>query len=153
MKIHLTYNCNLWRAGYTNIDRFQCDEHQTAGDVSNLDWVVDNGEATEIIAYDVIDHFFNQYVPGVVEHWISKLAPNGTLTIVSTDLYQLVNKIYNRQVSLRDANALIFGAGMDSQRVSTSTLMDISAMMRSFGLVIIEQRYEDNLYVVKGKRP
>jgi hypothetical protein len=154
VKIHLTYNDDFYRAGYVNVDRFPRNPNQQAGDVFDLDWLVDNGEAVEIVSYNIIDHFQHRFLPDAVKGWARKLAPGGVLTIVAVDAHQVVQKLYTRRIGLSEANALVFGAGDGATRkASFSTLEWTSALMREAGLTIQEQRYEDDRYVVKGKRP
>lgn len=154
MKVHLSYDDDFYRAGYVNVDRFPRNEHQQAGDVGDLSWLLDSGEASEIVAYRILDRFHHDRVQGVVEGWVGKLAPGGVLTVVGTDLFTIVNKVYTRRLSVADANRLIYGnPGPKGRLGSTLTISHLESLMRSLGLVVVGSRYEDDDYVVKGKRP
>jgi hypothetical protein len=153
MKLNLTLNGEA-RDGYTNIDPFpSADPRKVRGDIRNLT-EVDDGEAEEIIAIDVLDRFTLPDTEKVITHWISKLKHGGELTIGFTDLIELAKAIANRSVNLDQANQILFGSGQAWEQKRTAlAVVPVCNMLRSKGLNITLKRSQAFKAIIKAVRP
>lgn len=143
MKLNLITKPEDRRAGYIHVE-FGFDK---------LD--VEDGEAEEILAIDVIDFLPFKQVDGVLAHWISKLRHGANLTVGGIDILAVANGIQTRYVDVMNANHLLFGPQDDPTqfRASTCCLSRIVEVMRSNGLKILKQRLDDYHYVIQAQRP
>ena len=111
--IKLNLGCNDKHVpGYVNIDINPNCGADLVGDVSNLDgifkqpstgdmhWCVskfyNNEPITEIVAYDIIEHFDRTQIISTLKNWYDHLAPNGSLYIRTNDLDRMI-KLYQEQ--------------------------------------------------------
>jgi len=164
MKLNL-----LWgtapRNGYINVDPFGFgDEEKVLGELHNLDDVVDDNEAEEIIAEDVIDYLPRDKVIDTIKHWISKLCHGGTLIIGGVDVYEVARSFANYEIGLDDVNYLLHGRQEEpyQQKLTNFTLMGLRDLLLNNGMRIIkcrgtsfnEDSTERNLYMfIEARRP
>lgn len=96
--------------GYLNIDPLSenCPS-RIAGDVSNLDFICDNGEVEEILAYNIIEYFHFSLVDGIFNNWLSKLKVGGKLFVSIIDINELSRIYYLNKINLDKFNNIIFG--------------------------------------------
>jgi hypothetical protein len=100
------------RAGYLNFDTLapQMDPHgRIQADFTKLDRHVDAGEVEDFIAHDVLDLFPIVQANDILDHWISRLAHGGTITISCVDLMEVSRNLVNRFITPEQANVLLHG--------------------------------------------
>jgi hypothetical protein len=157
MKLNLLYNNNMVRAGYTNIDPFAPpdDPDRTNGDIVNLDEYVDDAEATDIIALNVIDFMPSSETNEIIAGWIKKLRHGGTITIGGVDIRDVSKAIIYQQLSLTDANFLLYGAQRApwEYKKATLTLQHLINALQGQGMEIIKKHSENFTYHVTARRP
>ena len=128
--------------GYTNIDPLgENDPNKIATDFGNLDNILHDSEATEILAEDVIKYIPYKNIPGVLHNWIRKLRINGKIIIGGYDIDEIVKSYLNKTCSLDEINTLLYGRDRDPMALSSIvTVSYIKDLMEKFGLNIIKLR-------------
>jgi 2-succinyl-5-enolpyruvyl-6-hydroxy-3-cyclohexene-1-carboxylate synthase len=156
-KINLLIDSPAVKDGYINIDPFTQEGDQTkiSGAVSKLDHTVDNGEASEIIAEDVIDYLGPDYVDKAINNWLSKLQHGGIIVIGGTDIRVVCKSYFLRQLNTVEVNNLIYGEQKNVQKYKKSclTIHEVCELLKSLGLKIILKRHDSFRYLIKAKRP
>lgn len=79
------------------------------GDLTNIDKYVDDAEAEEIIAMDVIDYIPTTKTVESISNWISKLAIGGRIVIGGIDMIVISKSIADYSLDIASANLLIHG--------------------------------------------
>jgi 2-succinyl-5-enolpyruvyl-6-hydroxy-3-cyclohexene-1-carboxylate synthase len=156
-KINLLIDSPNVKDGYVNIDPFTQDGNQAkiSGAVSKLDHTVDNGEASEIIAEDVIDYLGPDYVDKAINNWLSKLQHGGIIVIGGTDIRVVCKSYFLRQLNTVEVNNLLYGEQKNVQQYKKSclTIHEVCELLKSLGLKIILKRHDGFRYLIKAKRP
>ncbi len=166
MKLNLLWSGHALN-GYINVDPFGFgEEGKVVADVKNLDDVVDDAEATEIIAEDIIDFLPLGDVERVIEHWIKKLRHGGKIIVGGTDMFEVCKAFSNYTIDLAMANYLLHGAQEKpwEERHANFTLIGLAQFLKERGLNIISKRiygmsasgagYEKNYHMyVEAVRP
>jgi hypothetical protein len=158
VKINLIWsNTDLYGEDFINIGAFVDEESANIrrGDVKNLDKFLDNGEAETIVAADIIDYLDSNKVGAVIQHWVSKLAHGGTITIGGVDLLEVSRAIFHAKLSITQANELIHGspAAPYLLKRTTYSMLGVVHDLESFGLRVIKKRVDGYLYLVEAQRP
>jgi predicted SAM-dependent methyltransferase len=81
-------------AGFLNIDNNPEVFPDRLQDVSNLCFIYNvfpNEQITEIVAYDIIEHFDRVQIPTVLKNWYDHLAAGGILYIRTNDLDRMID--------------------------------------------------------------
>ena len=93
MKINLTFDSKYNLSGYTNIDPFPLPKENDTllCHPENLDLVINDGEADEIIANMVLNHIEYKKIESCLNNWCKKLSHNGTLEIYYLDTLTVAN--------------------------------------------------------------
>lgn len=143
------------RNGYLNIDPFATGaDSRLQANLSDLDRIVCNGEALEIVASDILGYFPAQQVDEVMAHWIGKLAHGGTIAITEIDLKEIGKKYLANVLSLNEANDLIHGLQTQpwQLRKSSFTLQVLVEVMQNLGLKILTKRIQNNRATIVAQR-
>jgi predicted SAM-dependent methyltransferase len=124
MKINLGCN-DKHLDGFVNIDMNPKCEPDLIGDVSDLDSYFERAIAsgvtsfctfkahfdsepiTEMIAYDIIEHFDRVQIPAVLKNWFDHLAPGGKLFIRTNDLDRMI-QLYQSDAQTFPADKFIW---------------------------------------------
>ena len=113
MQINLIYHDEDVLNGYLNIHPWTFEETEEPnvkiGNLLNLGTLVDDSEATEIIANKVIDYLSPAEIRPAMEEWIKKLRHGGKITIIGTDLYLVTKSILSFKLTSGEANEYLFG--------------------------------------------
>ena len=113
MKVNLIYNEEDILNGYLNVYPWSYEETEEPnvkiGNLLNLGALVDDSEATEIIANKVIDYLSPKEIYIALEEWIKKLRYGGKITIIGTDLYLVAKSILSFKITSEEANRHLFG--------------------------------------------
>lgn len=98
-------------SGYLNIDPLAKDSEKNKinGDISNLDFVCDNGEVEEILAYNILEYFHFFRIDQILNNWLSKLKVGGKLILGILDIEEISRLYYLNRISMDKFNNLIFG--------------------------------------------
>ncbi len=155
MKVNLLVNSpHFHRNGYLNIDPFakDGDQHRVRGDVSNLDALVDDGEAEEIVAYEILDLFPFRDGGTILNNWLKKLKKGGTIVLTSLDILSVAKDLHFG--NLEYDHKMIYGnqtANWDFRKASYP-LRELVAELKERGLKIIKQRIDNYKAVVVAER-
>lgn len=146
------------RSGYVNIDQFAKPNDSAGriqGDVSNLDQYVDTGEATEIIALDILHHFGPNDADTVLSNWLSKLAHGGKLTFSVVDYKEVARGILANTLSADDVNELLHGTQDPAWKGhrSSFTLSDLVQVLQNRGFRVLSKRVQSYRAILTVQRP
>jgi len=83
--------------------------HHWIQDLSAMDSIVENSEATEIIVDSFLSSFGYQNIGSVVGKIISKLRAGGKLVIYENDIDLLSHQYSKTGMDIQDMNSLMFG--------------------------------------------
>lgn len=157
MKINLLVNSNDVRSGYTNIDPFASptDTQKVIGNVYDLDEYVDDGEAIDLLALDVIDYVSPASTDAVLDIWIKKIRHGGTITIGGIDMREISHAFLNNKISLTEANILLYGAQRApyEYRKATLTIQHVINMFKERGFKLERKQIIQYHYYVTARRP
>lgn len=135
-------------SGYTNI-RVPV---ESAVQMDQYDFNLDKGEAEELIIENLIDYIPISKVEGVIKNWSEFLKKQGKLVITGTDLQEVAKNLANYNISIPDANELIYGLGDEPKRVCFS-IAHLSAFLKErCNLRILKKRVNGYLYMVEAQR-
>lgn len=126
--------------GFLNIDPFAEKDDRVKGDVSNLDFICDNGEAEIIIANNILEYFHFDKVDGILNHWLSKLKVGGTLVITIYDIDELSRLFYLNRINMDEFNNLVFGKqkkGWDCKKCALN-LFNLTLVLENKGYKILK---------------
>lgn len=152
MKINLLLNSNDVRSGYLNMsplaepndpDKIRCNP-------DNLSIYVDDGECEDFIATDMIDYVPQANKDTIMNHWMSKIALGGTLTIGGLDLTEVCRAITLRQISLQAGVECLYGK--EIQRNSLIPAEQMRRLLEQKGYKIMEVKMIDLSYLIKAQR-
>ena len=140
--------------GYVNIDPLARDEpDKVAADFGNLDKIIHDAEATEILALEVLHYIPFHNVPTVLSNWVKKLRINGKIAVGGYDMGEVCKSYANKTCGLEDLNTFIYGDEATplafSSAISMSYLKDL---VESLGLKILKQRKNGYHMVVEAVR-
>jgi hypothetical protein len=156
MKIQLLLdNPGDVRSGFLNLDPFADDSDcRVKGDVSNLDEFVDDAEASEIVAFDILDYFTAKDVNIVLGNWVAKLAKGGKLTIAVVDLREVARGILDGKLNLDDANELLHGKQEKQWQFKkcSFTLSQLVEVFVKLGYKILSKRVQNYRLVIMTQR-
>jgi len=151
MKIHLHQNPEGHLNGYTNICLSKIDNID-----DELDTVVEDAEATEIIANNVLEFIPLPKLVDFLQHLIRKLRHGGTLLITGVDAYAVAKDYVAYKLSIEDFNILIHGHQGDEHNTKLATLSlhgMVYFLKDEFALTILRQALDDYNYIIEVQRP
>lgn len=151
MKLNLLLsNPDDLRSGFINVDpgaewndlkRVNCK-------LDNLSPIVDANEVTELVALDVLDHYPTDKVDAVLDHWLSRLAHGGKITISVVDIREVARIFLNGAMDIAELNNLVH-----NNRQCSITLSQLVEVLENKGLTILTKRVVDRRAVITGVRP
>lgn len=152
MKLNLTLETGSARSGYVNINPLASPDDPSfiRANINELSIYVDDGEAQEIIALDIVDFVPVQEKENIVRHWLSKLALGGTITIGGNDIGQVAKAFTFNQLELSQTAELLYGGQLARSGLVTCTQM--RKILEGGGLKIVEARLNNFSYYVKARR-
>ena len=155
MKVNIIINGHAL-SGYTNIDPHGFgDDSKVLGDVSNIDEHVENSEAREILAHDVINFLPYEQIDSVISDWVKKLRHGGKIVILGKDLWHLCKAYSQKLVSTEQFNSALFGEQSHSgdYRLSHITMPELAMKLEALGLKVVKKRVNGYEMVVEAIRP
>lgn len=145
------------RSGYTNVDPIAPENSldSVRCDVTNLDTVCDAGEASELVAHDILDYIPRAQVPKVLNHWLSRLAHGGTFVLSCVDLLEVSRALVAYRLPLEEANKLLHGEQREPWefRKDSYSLAQLVGFLKDRGLTIQKKRVENFRAIVVATRP
>jgi|TARA_R110002020_G_scaffold248502_1_gene462526 hypothetical protein len=157
VKINLLYGSGDLLHTHLNLDPFTPDETNilVRADVKNLDNFVDDAEAQEIIALDVIDYIPLTEINKVIGHWVSKLGHGGSLIIGGTDLFEVSKAFSQYRLDITEANKLIHGEQYKPYLIKrvNFTALGLADYLESLGLKLQKKRVNNYRITIEAIRP
>lgn len=157
MKVNLLINSNAIRNGFLNIDPFAHGaEGKTAGDLSNLDSLVDDAECDQLVADDILDYLPMDVRDAALDNWIKKIRHGGTLSIGGVDIREAASAYLLHYIDLKQVTGLIYGQQRlpCEYRKSTMTLQHVIKALNDRGMdIITKKKYNVCYYTVTARRP
>lgn len=123
VKLNLIYNKADFLNTHTNICPFNFIENPelVIGNTTNLDFIVDNGECSQIIALDTIEYIPHNKVYEVLSNWTGKLKVGGQLILGFCETLELCNLFHRGNIKHDDFNSLIHGSQEKSHLIKLSS--------------------------------
>ncbi|MFZ9376708.1 MAG: hypothetical protein ACO25K_06255 [Candidatus Fonsibacter ubiquis] len=159
MKVNLLINQkHLAKNGYLNIDPTATKEDYpliVEGNPTILEQHLEDNEAEEIIAMNVIDYVSYNKIDSVLTQWISKLAHKGLLKIGFTDIVSVARRIYTGQIEYGKAQEIIYGKCVEGWDVKKAclTVDSVKEKFNNLGLSIKNIKFIEHYVVIEGERP
>jgi hypothetical protein len=157
VKVNLLLNSPDIRSDYLNIDPYAdpADRDKVTGSLINLDEHVDDGEAVDLLALDIIDYIGSNETNEAIASWLKKLRHGGTITIGGIDLRGVSHAFLHHQISLTEANILLYGAqdAPYNYRKATLTIQHVIDMMIEQDLKVLRKQIQQYKYFVTARRP
>ena len=140
MKVNLTVKGDTI-SGYVNIDA------SAGGDIVELK-EIDDSEATEIIASDVINFVTLDSIERLLDGWIKKLRHGGKMIIGGVEVDEVCKAFMHRAIDLQTFNQF-----MHNGRTSHVPIHDLEKMLTQKGLVIEKKRIDSFNMILEARRP
>jgi hypothetical protein len=124
--------------------------------LDELGMAVDDGEATEIIAYNVIDCISHRTVDDCLDAILRKLAHGGLLVISACDYQAVARAITQGRLNPEEVNDLLYGpqdAGFWSTRKSAYSMDMLVNYFKHKGYTIESARFDLYQVVLSIRRP
>lgn len=130
------------RTGYENIDLYSDNPGIVKMDARNMPYV--RGSVDEIVAQDILEHFSHRITRQLLEHWISLLAPGGTIEIRCPDALKqaelLLSGFWPTEVF---AHMVYGGQQWDGNYHATCfTMKSLCGLLDSLGVDVTHKSYE-----------
>ncbi len=107
-KLNLGSNSDL-RNTYINVDILDFPGLDVRCDIRELHKYFNRESLSEVIAYDVVEHFSFNETTGLIKEWISWLKKDGLIIIRVPDLEKLSRAIINKTLPIWTAQQLLYG--------------------------------------------
>lgn len=159
MKVNLLINeKNLAKAGYLNIDPYAKKQDEpliVEGNPTVLENLVEDGEAEEIIAINIIDYVSHPKVNMILKQFFGKLSHKGILRIGFTDILATARRYYIGQIEESKIAEMLYGKCVDSwdTKKAALTLDSMKTKMEEIGFVIKSVKSIEHFIVIEGERP
>lgn len=146
------------RSGYVNVDPLAPEsspDGRVRAHLHDLSVVVDDGEAAEIVALDVLDYFPQAQADDVLSGWLKKLAHGGRLTIGVVDLKEVARGVVQHTLSAEDVNELLHGKQEQPWqfRKASYTAGQLAEVLGNLGYKILARRVQGHRAVITVERP
>ncbi len=157
MKLFLTLANNEVLNSYINVDPIaaQQNPNKVAADPSDLSSLIDNGEAEEILAPDVLDYYILADKIKVLEHWLGKLGHEGTITIGGLDIHEAGRLMYLRELNVQQTNELLYGV-QNTQGIARRSLLTLQDVTDVFSAkpdyTVLSKQFNGMFYLVTAQR-
>lgn len=156
MRINLMWGNGSPLSGYTNIDPHSYDKDGVINaDVTDLNDIVGDSEAVEILATNVIDYLPKEIASKAIGHWVSKLRHKGKIVIGGHDIYEIAKIISQHGVSIEEISDVLHGQQNNPWefKASHTTAADLASTLEEYGLKVLKKRVNGFKMVVEAIRP
>lgn len=142
------------RSGYLNVDPYS-QGWAAAADPGDLGGLCDANEAAELVALEVLDFYPAHLADAALDHWLSRLAHGGEVTLSTVDLREVCRGFLGGYLSHDDANNLLHGIPTHDAGVKRSsyTLGQLVEVLENKGMVVVRKRLQNYRAVVTARRP
>lgn len=158
MKINMSFdNKDLILENYQNIDPLAL-PNDKYGRINchpdNLNLIVNDGQADEIIANMVLNYISHKKLYSVLKSWSNKLAHNGTLEIFYIDLIEVARLITTGQITEQNAIQLVYGSQKEEWDTfkSSISIYELKMFFESQQLIIESVGKKEHLSKIKVRR-
>ncbi len=127
------------------------DSYEAVGFRKNLDTVCDSGECTEILGPQILDYIPKEEHLDFLNHLASKLRHGGKLAVGGTDIISLSLNTFNKNITTKDVNELIYGTKDEPPKVALTCLEDIRNMLMN--ILKITKQCPGLNFLIEGTRP
>ena len=151
MKVYLHHNHEDVLSGYNNICLGETDDR-----CAEIDVVIDDAEAIEIIANNVLEYVPQSEVIEFLTKIVNKLQHGGTLIITGVDAYTAAKDFVSYKISIEYFNALLHGGQEGGEKTKHTTLTlhgMVNFLQTRFGLKIISKVLEEHNFSIEAQRP
>ncbi len=127
MKINICFgNSGQALTGYINTNIFKNDYFENCHP-ENIDSIVDDGEAEEILSLNVLNYINHTNIKNVLINWYKKLKYDATMTISFYDFLEICRFLTTQELKLEAAKKLIYGEQLEEWAYFKSgiSLLDI----------------------------
>lgn len=133
-------------------NKYNCNVQE--GEILNLDWILSDGEADEIIADSILEYFPYEQLTNILSNWIKKLSLTGSIIIVGCDLKELSRLYTFGKLNDEQYYNLTYGKQKESWEIkkSGSHLNEMCSVLSKFGLQVVRKEYNTYKYVIEAKR-
>jgi hypothetical protein len=156
MRINLMWGNGSPLSGYTNVDPHSYDKEDVInGDITDLNDIVDDSEATEILVADVIDYLPRAMVAKTISHWVTKLRHKGRIVIGGHDIYEITKIMSQQGISAEEISDVLHGTQNHPWefKASHTTAADLAKTLEQHGLKILKKRVSGFKMIVEAIRP
>ena len=158
MKVRLSVGQKPY-SGYVNVDPCPVIEqgqelNTVQSDIRNLDGIVENSQATEILAVDVLDYVSANELITVLQNWVIKLRHDGKIVVGGTDPYETAKSYVAGRIDTVEFNYTVFGNSKQdySQKSGCITLTELWQILQNMGLRITKKSMIENKMFVEAYR-
>ena len=156
MRINLMWGNGSPLSGYTNVDPHSYDKEGVINsDITDLNDIVGDAEATEILAGDVIDYLPKEIVAKAIGHWVTKLRHKGRIVIGGHDIYEITKIVSQQGISAEEISSVLHGEQNNPWefKASHTTATDLAKTLEQHGLKILKKRVSGFKMIVEAVRP
>ncbi len=124
-------------------------------DITILDEYVEDGEADEIVARNILSYFDAGRVTEIISQWVKKTARGGSLTISDVDIVQAW-KAYNRaELNFIELNHCLYGEQQRPWmfRKVGLCLQEVCEALLACGMEVVEKKLYSVLFEIKAVKP
>lgn len=118
------------------------------GNTHSLDQWVDDGEAEQIRAVNVLEYYKFEEVPAVLANWCKKVAHNGTFTLICYDAHEVCRLFHLGHITFEQLNEYIY-----KNKNSLLTLPIVSQLIATYGLTPKTKKYTGPQFILEAVRP
>lgn len=149
MKINFIEKSNLARNGYTNLCPFEGNEQLNVKrhEITHLNRVVDNGEASEIIIHNLLDYMPYNAIEEFLSVCAKKLAINGIIKILGIECLELFRNILQANISFEKLNSVLY---RHASQKSASSSIDIRKFLENNSILINGVTIDVYNYYIEG---
>ncbi len=154
MKLNLGCGNDL-RNGYVNIDIAPINNLDHQIDASNLDDVCNDEEVDEILAVNVLNMLSYKEILNVLQHWVDKLKPGGTIKVVVPDLVELSRAFLNGELKSDHFILQMYGKQEhehDFHRTGFDVVL-LQSVLETVKMQVISKRILNATIVMEAEKP
>jgi hypothetical protein len=133
--------------GYIQVDPARPVEGLSVSDLSRLS---EEGEASEILAVDVLDFFHPEHRHAILSHWVSRLNKGGVIVLGTQEMVE-VARLFMISGDHEAFRTAMYGPS-GRRRVSMGTLPELKHSLATLGLEIVKSYTRNNFSYVEAKR-
>lgn len=146
------------RNGYLNFDPHappQCTDGRIRAEIADLSHTVDFNECEELVAHDILDYFGMEEADRVLNHWLSRLAHQGTLSLSVVDLREVSRDLLANTIDIADVNELLYGRQTKPWQFKKCvfTMPVLVGMLQARGYKILTKKSSGYRAIVTVQRP